>query len=78
MELSGIEVKSYFDYMIENEGKIEVEFISEEWLLQAYGFKILRSQIQNNIKRLFDIIMAIIIGIITLHVMLVAAIIVRL
>ena len=78
MKLSGIEVKSYFDYMIENEGKIEVEFISEEWLLQAYGFKILRSQIQNNIKRLFDIIMAIIIGIMTLPVMLVAAIIVRL
>ena len=40
MKLKGVEVKSYFDYMIENEGKIEVEFITEEWLLQAYGFKI--------------------------------------
>ncbi|WP_291259674.1 exopolysaccharide biosynthesis polyprenyl glycosylphosphotransferase [Fusobacterium sp.] len=78
LKLGGIEVKSYFDYMIENEGKIEVEFIDEEWLLQAYGFKILRSQIQNNIKRLFDIIMAIIIGIMTLPVMIIAAIIVRL
>lgn len=78
MKLKGVEVKSYFDYMIENEGKIEVEFITEEWLLQAYGFKILRSQIQNNIKRVFDIIMAIIIGVMTLPVMAVAAIIVRL
>ncbi len=78
LKLGGIEVKSYFDYMIENEGKIEVEFINEEWLLQAYGFKILRSQIQNNIKRLFDIIMAIIIGVMALPVMIVAAIIVRL
>lgn len=78
MKLKGLEVKSYFDYMIENEGKIEVEFITEEWLLQAYGFKILRSQIQNNIKRVFDIIMAIIIGVMTLPVMAVAAIIVRL
>ena len=77
MKLKGVEVKSYFDYMIENEGKIEVEFITEEWLLQAYGFKILRSQIQNNIKRVFDIIMAIIIGVMTLPVMAVAAIIVR-
>lgn len=77
MKLSGVEVKSYFDYMIENEGKIEVEFITEEWLLQAYGFKILRSQIQNNIKRLFDIIMAIIIGVIALPVMAIAAIIVH-
>lgn len=78
MKLKGVEVKSYFDYMIENEGKIEVEFITEEWLLQAYGFKILRSQIQNNIKRVFDIIMALIIGVMTLPVMAVAAIIVRL
>lgn len=78
MKLRGVEVKSYFDYMIENEGKIEVEFITEEWLLQAYGFKILRSQIQNNIKRVFDIVMAIIIGLMTLPVMAVAALIVRL
>lgn len=78
MKLKGVEVKSYFDYMIENEGKVEVDFITEEWLLQAYGFKILRSQIQNNIKRVFDIIMAIIIGVMTLPVMAVAAIIVRL
>lgn len=78
MKLDGVEVKNYFDYMIENEGKIEVEFITEEWLLQAYGFKILRSQIQNNIKRVFDIVMAIIIGIIALPFMAISAVIVRL
>ena len=78
LKLSGVDVKSFFDYMLENEGKVEVEFISEEWLLQAYGFKILRSQLKNKIKRVFDIIMAIIIGIMTLPVMAIAAIIVRL
>lgn len=78
LKLSGVDVKSFFDYMLENEGKVEVEFISEEWLLQAYGFKILRSQMKNKIKRVFDIIMAIIIGIMTLPVMAIAAIIVRL
>ncbi|STO31277.1 Putative colanic biosynthesis UDP-glucose lipid carrier transferase [Fusobacterium necrogenes] len=77
MKLSGIEVKSYFDYMIENEGKIEVEFITEEWLLQAYGFKILSSQIQNNIKRFFDVVMSILIGVLALPVIFIAAIIVR-
>lgn len=77
LKLSGVTVKSFFDYMLENEGKVEVEFISEEWLLQAYGFKILRSQMKNKIKRVFDIIMAIIIGIMTLPVMAIAAIIVR-
>ena len=55
LKLSGIEVKSYSDYMLENEEKIDVEFIDEEWLLQAYGFKILHSQVQNRVKKVFDL-----------------------
>ena len=78
LKLSGVEVKSYSDYMLENEAKIDVEFIDEEWLLQAYGFKILHSHIQTNIKRIFDITMAFIIGILTLPIMGIAAIIVKL
>lgn len=78
LKLSGVKVKSYFDYMIENEGKVEVEFIDEEWLLQAYGFKILRSQMRNRIKRLFDLSMAVIIGTMTLPIMAISAIIVKL
>lgn len=78
LKLSGIEVKSYSDYMLENEAKIDVEFIDEEWLLQAYGFKILHSQIHTRIKRIFDLSMAIIIGVITLPIMAIAAIIVKL
>ena len=78
LKLSGVEVKSYSDYMLENEAKIDVEFIDEEWLLQAYGFKILHSHIQTNIKRIFDMTMAFIIGILTLPIMGIAAIIVKL
>lgn len=78
LKLSGIEVKSYSDYMLENEEKIDVEFIDEEWLLQAYGFKILHSQIQNRVKKIFDLGMAVVIGVITLPIMAIAAIIVRL
>ena len=29
LKLSGVEVKSYSDYMLENEAKIDVEFIDE-------------------------------------------------
>lgn len=78
LKLSGVEVKSYSDYMLENEAKIDVEFIDEEWLLQAYGFKILHSPIHTNVKRIFDLSMAFIIGILTLPVMGIAAIIVKL
>lgn len=78
LKLSGIEVKSYSDYMLENEEKIDVEFIDEEWLLQAYGFKILHSQVQNRVKKVFDLGMAVAIGLVTLPIMAVAAVIVRL
>ena len=62
----------------ENEEKIDVEFIDEEWLLQAYGFKILHSQVQNRVKKVFDLGMAVAIGLVTLPIMAVAAVIVRL
>lgn len=78
IRMNGIEVKSYFDYMQEQDYKIDVELINNEWLLYGYGFKILHSPIQNRIKRAFDISMAILIGILTLPIMLVAAIIVKL
>ena len=78
IRMNGIEVKSYFDYMQEQDYKIDVELINNEWLLYGYGFKILHSPIQNRIKRAFDISMAIVIGVLTLPIMLVAAIIVKL
>lgn len=78
IRMNGIEVKSYFDYMQEQDYKIDVELINNEWLLYGYGFKILHSPIQNRIKRAFDISMAIVIGILTLPIMIVAAIIVKL
>ena len=55
IRMNGVEVKSYFDYMQEETYKIDVELISNEWLLYGYGFKILHSPVQNRIKRIFDI-----------------------
>ena len=78
IRMNGIEVKSYFDYMQEETYKIDVELINNEWLLYGYGFKILHSPIQNRIKRMFVISMAIVIGILTSPIMLIAAIIVKL
>ena len=78
IRMNGVEVKSYFDYMQEETYKIDVELISNEWLLYGYGFKILHSPVQNRIKRIFDISMAVVIGILTSPIMVIAAIIVRL
>lgn len=78
IKLRNTHVMGYLDYMLEVEKKIEVSYINEEWLLNAYGFEILRSKFQNKVKRVFDIGMSIIIGLMTFPVMIIAAIIVRL
>ena len=77
IRMNGVEVKSYFDYMQEETYKIDVELINNEWLLYGYGFKILHSPIHNRIKRIFDLSMAVVIGIMTLPIMLISALIVR-
>ncbi|MGL5124100.1 MAG: exopolysaccharide biosynthesis polyprenyl glycosylphosphotransferase [Fusobacteriaceae bacterium] len=78
IRISGVEVKNYYDYMQEIEGKIDVESISEDWILNAYGFKLLYSNFEIQIKRVFDIILSVIIGVITLPIMMLAYIIVGL
>ncbi len=78
IRISGVEVKNYYDYMQEVEGKIDVESINENWILNAYGFKLLYSNFEIQIKRAFDIILAVIIGILTLPIMLLAYILVGL
>jgi exopolysaccharide biosynthesis polyprenyl glycosylphosphotransferase len=78
LKLSGIEVMNYYEYVEETENKIDVDIIDEEWLLNSYGFTILHNTVQAKIKRIFDIVTALLIGIMTAPIMLVAALIVRL
>lgn len=77
IKLRDTEVMGYLDYMLEVEQKIEVSYINEEWLLNTYGFEILKSKVQNKIKRIFDIGMSIVIGVLTAPIMFIAAIIVK-
>ncbi|MGL6064074.1 MAG: exopolysaccharide biosynthesis polyprenyl glycosylphosphotransferase [Fusobacteriaceae bacterium] len=78
IRISGVEVKNYYDYMQEVEGKIDVESISEDWILNAYGFRLLYSNFEIQIKRVFDVVLAVIIGTLTLPIMILAYIIVGL
>ncbi|MGL5613709.1 exopolysaccharide biosynthesis polyprenyl glycosylphosphotransferase, partial [Cetobacterium sp.] len=77
IKLRNTHVMGYLDYMLEIEKKVEVSYINEEWLLNAYGFEILRSKFQNKVKRVFDIGMSIVIGALTFPIMIIAAIIVK-
>ncbi|MGL4987953.1 MAG: exopolysaccharide biosynthesis polyprenyl glycosylphosphotransferase [Cetobacterium sp.] len=77
IKLKNTHVMGYLDYMLDIEKKIEVSQISEEWLLDAYGFEILRSKFQNKLKRIFDIGMSILILLLTFPIMIIAAVIVK-
>ncbi|MGL4534316.1 MAG: exopolysaccharide biosynthesis polyprenyl glycosylphosphotransferase [Fusobacteriaceae bacterium] len=77
IRISGVEVKNYSNYMEEIEGKIDVDSIDENWILNAYGFKLLYNQFEIQTKRAIDIILAIIITGITFPIMILAGIIVR-
>ncbi|MGL5962915.1 MAG: exopolysaccharide biosynthesis polyprenyl glycosylphosphotransferase [Fusobacteriaceae bacterium] len=77
IRVSGVEVTNYYDYMQEVEGKIDVDSIDENWILNAYGFKLLYSNFQIEVKRAIDIILAITISLMTLPIMIIAGIIVR-
>ncbi|MGX6591200.1 exopolysaccharide biosynthesis polyprenyl glycosylphosphotransferase [Cetobacterium ceti] len=78
LKLSGVEVRGYLDHMVDYEEKIDVEYIDEEWLLNAYGFEILRSKLQNKIKRIFDFTLALGMGICVSPLMAISALIVKL
>ncbi|MGL5233082.1 MAG: exopolysaccharide biosynthesis polyprenyl glycosylphosphotransferase [Fusobacteriaceae bacterium] len=77
VRISGVEVKNYYDFLQEIEGKIDVDTIDEKWILNAYGFRLLYSNFEKQVKRAFDLILALIIGLITCPIMAIATIIVR-
>lgn len=61
LKLSGVKVISS-DIFLENvEGKIDVDKISEKWVLSSRGFDVLCSSLDKRIKRFLDILMALIV-----------------
>ena len=61
MKLSGTEVTDYLSFLEQIEGKIDTEKIDDLWVVTSDGFKVLNNSLQKRIKRLFDIVMAILI-----------------
>lgn len=63
LKLNGVKVQTYWQFNERVEGKIDVSKIDEKWLIYSVGFNILNNNLQRRFKRLFDIVMAIIISI---------------
>ena len=61
LKLSGTEVTDYLSFLEQIEGKIDTEKIDDLWVVTSDGFKVLNNSLQKRIKRLFDIVMAILI-----------------
>ncbi len=77
-KLTGTQIYDYFSFFEEVEEKVPVNSIDENWILYGKGYAILNEDLNVKIKRSLDIIYALIIGIVTLPVMLLSAIIIKL
>ena len=77
-KLKGIQVFDYLSFYEKLEEKVPVKSINEKWILFGSGYDILYKSFNIRVKRIFDIIFALLIGIVTLPIMIISAIIVKL
>ena len=77
LKLKGCIVNDYLSFLEMEEGKVDVEKIDALWILMSEGFVSFNTDLQKHIKRLFDLSLALVIGILTLPIMLIAAILVK-
>ena len=61
LKLSGIEVIDYLSFLEQIEGKIDINKIDDLWVVTSDGFKVLNNSFQKRVKRLFDIVTAVLI-----------------
>lgn len=76
-KLSGLQFYNYLEFYEMYENKLPISHLSSKWFLENSGFEIYYNNFNLRAKRLLDLIFAIIIGICTLPLMLLAAIIVK-
>ena len=76
-KLGGLQFYNYLEFYEMYENKLPVSHLSSKWFLENSGFEIYYNNFNLRAKRLLDLIFAIIIGICTLPLMIMAAIIVK-
>ena len=77
-KLNGLQFYNYLEFYEMYENKLPVSHLSSKWFLENSGFEIYYNNFNLKAKRLLDLIFAIIIGLCTLPLMIMAAIIVKL
>ncbi|WP_319204554.1 sugar transferase [uncultured Ilyobacter sp.] len=78
LKLNGVKVMTYNSFNEEIQGKVDVKSIDENWFLSGSGFTILHNTLQKRIKRLFDIILGILIALLTMPIMILSAVAIKL
>ena len=77
LKLKGVKIQTYWQFNEETEGRIDVTKIDEKWLLYSVGFNILHNTLQRRVKRLFDIVLAIIISILAIPIMIITVVLLK-
>lgn len=77
-KLEGLQFYNYLNFYEKLEMKLPVGDLDQKWFLENDGFEIYYNNFNMRIKRLLDILMAVIIGFLFMPIMIIAAIIVKL
>ena len=78
LKINGLKIMNYEEFNEDIQKKIDINKINEEWLLQSNGFDILNNEVQKNIKRGMDLMLALILMVILSPLALIVSIIINL
>ena len=78
LKINGLKIMNYEEFNEDIQKKIDINKINEEWLLQSNGFDILNNEVQRNIKRGMDLILALILMVILSPLALIVSMIIKL
>ena len=77
LKINGLKIINYEEFNEDIQKKIDINQINEEWLLQSNGFDILSNEMQKNIKRGMDLILALTLMVLLSPLALITAIIIK-
>ena len=77
LKINGLKIINYEEFNEDIQKKIDINQINEEWLLQSNGFDILSNEMQKNMKRGMDLILALTLMVLLSPLALITAIIIK-
>ena len=77
LKINGLKIMNYEEFNEDIQKKIDINQINEEWILESNGFDILNNEMQRNIKRGMDLILALILMVVLSPLALITAIIIK-